>query len=148
MGNSLASLALGPSIYSCEHMLLESLIPRTPTINQQLLLRYLSMTYGKKIMVTLDNATRHDWFSPSDQPRTTGGFVADAGPPCYDETNMEDPEIGSGSVHPMTLEVNLEATSTDPPWHSNNGVEAELQIGNTPTLTLRLQQIVLRRYKV
>jgi hypothetical protein len=63
------------------------------------------MTYGKKIMVTLDNATRHDWFSPSDQPRTTGGFVADAGPPCYDETNMEDPEIGSGSVHPMTLEL-------------------------------------------
>jgi hypothetical protein len=61
---------------------------------------------------------------------------------------MEDPEIGSGSVHPMTLEVNLEATSTDPSWHSNNGVEAELQIGNTPTLTLRLQQIVLRRYKV
>ena len=60
MENSFTTLAPGPSIYSCDPMLFESLITRTPIINPQPLLMSPTRSSGKKLRAMFDAAASQD----------------------------------------------------------------------------------------
>jgi hypothetical protein len=124
-----SSLALSP-----RSLLDQTSILVTPCCSSHSFLGHLQFMN----MVMLDTVTDHDWFSPSNQPTTTEGYVADANP-CYAGNNMEEPETGSGSIHRITAEVNLEAGDTVILNHHATHIvaETELQI-DTPILTLLL----------
>jgi len=60
MENSFTTLAPRPSIYSCDPMLFESLITRTPITNPQPLMMSPTRSSGKKLQAMFDAAASQD----------------------------------------------------------------------------------------
>ena len=130
MDNTLTTLPLGPSIYSCDPMLFESSITRTSTITPQPLLTSPVRTPKKKLLAMLDAATSQDSISSSER------VMANAEPQChYNETNLEQPKTDNSSAPPTTVEVtdliNSEVAAIETLCHSDSATNAEVQIDST-----------------